>query len=172
MGALRFPETFRKSLGVTPSKQTDVLEGAAAAWLGFGPDSLPVWLQADARLTPAALRALLAPRRPVELASFHVPEVVQLPDGRPLVSVLSGEDPYVREGECNDAKELRLGLYLVKGKQATRAVEWPAVSCALGRVLSVVVDEEGALTLGYSHGASINFAWSGDHFERTEIGKR
>jgi hypothetical protein len=34
------------------------------------------------------------------------------------------------------------------------------------------MDEEGSLTIGYSNGTTTNFAWSGDHFERTEIGKR
>jgi hypothetical protein len=34
----------------------------------------------------------------------------------------------------------------------------------------VVLDGEGALTLGYASGATIDFIWSGDHFERTEIG--
>jgi len=95
-----------------------------------------------------------------------------MPDGRLLLAVLSGENPYTADGKCDAGKELRLGLYLVKGKTAQRVLEWPAATCALGRATSVVLDEEGALSIGYSNGPTINFAWSGDHFERTELGER
>jgi hypothetical protein len=67
---------------------------------------------------------------------------------------------------------LRPGLYLVTGKTALRVLEWPAATCALGRAASMELDEEGALAIGYSNGATMNFAWSGNHFERTELGKR
>jgi hypothetical protein len=86
--------------------------------------------------------------------------------------VVSGKDPYAVEGKCEADQELRLGLYLVQGKTALRVLEWPAATCALGRAISVGVDEEAALTIGYSNGATVNFVWSGDHFERTELGKR
>jgi hypothetical protein len=133
----------------------------------------PSWVEANARLTPALLRTLVTPDVVVAAAAnVNVPETVSLPDGRPLVTVLSGESPYTSDGKCDSDKELRLGLYLVKGKTAQLALEWPAATCALGRATSVVLDEEGALSIGYSNGPTINFAWSGDHFERTELGKR
>jgi len=95
---------------------------------------------------------------------------MSLPDGRILLSILTGNDPFFAEGQCNPQSELRLGLYLVQGRTARRALEWPAASCALGRASSVVLEDDGVLTIGYSSGATATFAWSGDHFERTGIG--
>lgn len=86
--------------------------------------------------------------------------------------MVSGKNPYAVAGQCDSERELRLGLFLVNGKTAQRALEWPAATCALGRAQAVGLDEEGALIIRYSNGATINFAWSGDHFERTELGNR
>ena len=59
-------------------------------------------------------------------------------------------------------------------RQATpielRALEWPASTCAVGRASSIELDEQGALTIGYSSGSTSGFTWSHDHFERTELG--
>jgi hypothetical protein len=51
-----------------------------------------------------------------------------------------------------------------------RVLDWPAMSCALGRALSVSLDEDGELSVGYSSGATVRFAWDRDHFERIEYG--
>ena len=102
----------------------------------------------------------------------NVPETLSLPDGRPVVSVLTGKNPYAVDGRCDADSELRMGLYLVTGTTALRVLEWPAATCALGRAASMELDEEGALTIGYSNGATMNFVWSGDHFGQTQLGKR
>lgn len=171
--ALRLPDDFRKGLKLKPPRGVVALEGQPDGWLGYGVLHYPAWVEADAPLTPGLLKALVTPHAvDAETAGVNVPEALSLPNGKPLIAVLSGESPYTANGTCDSDKELRLGLYLVKGKTAQRVLEWPAATCALGRATSVVLDEEGALSIGYSNGPTINFAWSGDHFERTELGKR
>jgi hypothetical protein len=171
--ALRLPDELRKGLKLKPPEAVTALEGAQGGWLGWDLLSYPAWVQGDAPLTPASLRPLVAPDavEPTKM-DVNAPDTLSLPDGRPIASLVSGKNPYGVAGQCDAEKELRLGLYLVTGKTARRVLEWPAATCALGRATSVVLDEEGALTIGYSNGATMNFAWSGDHFERTELGKR
>ncbi len=171
--SLKLPDEPRKALKLKPPEAVTAVEPAKDGWLGWDLMSYPAWVQGDGNLTPASLRALVAKDAldPAKVA-VNVPETLSLPNGRPLVSVLTGKNPYAVEGRCDSEQEVRLGLYLVTGKTARRVLEWPAATCALGRAASMEVDEEGALTIGYSNGATINFAWSGDHFERTELGKR
>jgi hypothetical protein len=170
---LRLPDDFRKGLKLKPPKSVVAFERQPDGWLGYGLLHFPDWVEADKPLTHELLDDL-ATSTPVDAESVgvNVPDTLALPNGKPLLTVLSGENPYAAQGTCDGDKELRLGLYLVKGKTAQRVLEWPAANCALGRATSVVLDEEGALSIGYSNGPIINFAWSGDHFERTELGKR
>jgi hypothetical protein len=171
--ALRLPDDFRKGLKLKPPEGVVALEGQPDGWLGYGVLHYPLWVEADAPLTPGLLKVLVAPNAvSAEKVGVNVPETLSLPDGRPLLAVLTGDNPYTPNGKCDAEKELRLALYLVKGKTAQRVLEWPAATCGLGRATNVVLDEEGALSIGYSNGPTINFAWSGDHFERTELGKR
>ena len=172
--ALRLPDEFRKGLKLKPPEDVVGLEGNAGGWLGYDILSYPSWVEADTNLTPATLEEMVAPGGiSAAEAGLHVPESLTLPNGKPLVVVLSGENPYTAaKGTCDSGKELRFGFYLVKGKVAQRALEWPAATCALGRANSMVLDEEGTLRIGYSNGPTINFAWSGDRFERTELGMR
>jgi hypothetical protein len=86
------------------------------------------------------------------------------------VARLTGVDPFQAGETCDKTRQLRLTVYLLKGATAERVLEWPASSCALGRGTSVALDEDGALTVGYETGGMVTFIWSGDHFERTEIG--
>jgi hypothetical protein len=171
--ALRLPDDFRKGLKLKPPKDVEALEGRQEGWLGYGALHYPAWVEGDAPLTAAVVSRLVATNAvSARKAGVNVPETLSLPDGRPLLAVLTGESPYTAAGKCDADKELRLALYLVKGKTAQRVLEWPAATCALGRATSVVIDEEGALSIGYSNGPTINFAWSGDHFEQTQLGKR
>ncbi|AGC42843.1 hypothetical protein MYSTI_01495 [Myxococcus stipitatus DSM 14675] len=171
--ALRLPDEVRKALKLKPSENVTALESAATGWLGWDLLSYPAWAQGDEDLTPDTLRELVVAKSvEAESANVKVPDTVSLPDGRPVVTVLTGKNPYAVEGRCDSEHELRMGLYLVTGKTATRALEWPVSTCALGRATSMEVDEEGTLTIRYSNGATINFAWSGDHFSRTELGNR
>ena len=171
--ALKLPDDFRKGLKLKPPESVVGLEGTEGGWLGYGVLSYPSWVEAEENLTPARLEAMVAPGGlKAEAMGVNVPETLTLPNGKNLVVVLSGENPYGAKGKCDAEKELRFGVYLVKGKTAQRALEWPAATCALGRANSMVLDEEGALRIGYSNGPTINFAWSEDHFERTELGMR
>ncbi|MBN1206435.1 MAG: hypothetical protein JXB05_16110 [Myxococcaceae bacterium] len=173
--ALKLSDEFRKGLKLKPPEDVTALEATRGAWLGWGLLHYPVWVEASRPLTSESLRSVVATDSvEPEKVDVNVPESLTLPGGRTLLTVVSGKDPYAVEGKCDSDLELRLGLYLVmgKGRTAQRALEWPAATCALGRALSVNLDEEGALSIGYSNGATINFAWSGDHFERTELGKR
>lgn len=174
--ALKLPDEFRKNLKLKPIEEVTALEAVKGGWVGWGLLHYPAWVEADKLLTSESLRAMVATDGvEPEKANLNIPEALTLNGGRTLLTVVSGKDPYAVEGKCEGDYELRLGIYLLqgKGKTATRALEWPAATCALGRALSVSMEEEdGALSIGYSNGAIINFAWSGDHFERTELGKR
>ncbi|NTX61667.1 hypothetical protein HUA74_13410 [Myxococcus sp. CA051A] len=171
--ALRLPDEPRKALKLKPPEHVTALEPAATGWLGWDLLSYPAWAQGDEELTPETLRELVV-TDPLKAASVNVnvPDTLSLPDGRPVVTVLSGKNPYAVAGQCDAEKELRLGFYIVTGKTAARVLEWPAATCALGRASSVELDEEDGLTIRYSNGATMNFAWSGDHFTRTELGNR
>lgn len=173
--ALKLPDEFRRGLKLKPPEDVLAFEAVPGGWLGWGVLHYPNWVEAQKPLSSASLQAMVAtdavePKK----VDLNVPDSLILPGGRTILTVVSGKNPYAVEGKCDAEQELRLGLYLVmnKGRTAKRALEWPAATCALGRALSVSMDEEGALSIGYSNGATINFAWSGDHFERTEIGKR
>lgn len=173
--ALKLPDDFRKGLKLKPPEDVIAFEAVRGGWVGWGVLQFPRWVQADKPLTHGSLAGLVT-TEPVDpqKVDVNVPDSLILPGGRTLLTVVSGKNPYAEAGKCNSDDELRLGLFLVtgKGRTAQRALEWPAATCALGRATSVSLDEEGALSIGYSNGTTINFAWSGDHFERTEIGKR
>ncbi len=173
--ALRLPDEFRKGLKLKAPEDVVAFEAVRGGWVGWGVLHYPTWVEAQKPLTSESLRSLVT-TDPVDPAQvdLNVPDSLILPGGRTILTVVSGKNPYAVEGKCDADMELRLGLFLVmnKGRTAQRALEWPAATCALGRALSVSMDEEGALSIGYSNGTTINFAWSGDHFERTEIGKR
>jgi len=173
--ALKLPDEFRKNLKLKPVEEVTSLEAVRGGWVGWGLLHYPAWVEAAKPLTSESLRAMVATDGvEPEKVNVNVPETLLLNGKQTLITVVSGKDPYAVEGKCDGDVELRLGLYLLqgKGRTAQRTLEWPAATCALGRALSVNLEEDGALSIGYSNGAIINFAWSGDHFERTELGKR
>lgn len=172
--SLRLSNELRAGLKLKPPAEVEGIEGREHGWVGYAKLHYPAWTLADEPLTAESLRPLVA-EEPVDPSSarMSVPEKLQVLGAGVVMPVLSGKDPYVSEGKCDPERELRFGFYLVEGKAARRVLEWPAATCSLGRATSVHLDdEEGALTIGYSNGATITFAWSNDRFERTEIGKR
>ncbi len=171
--ALKLPDDFRKGLKLKVPESVRALEAAPKGWLGWGVLHLPDWLEADEPLMPSLLREMVASDvvDPAKVG-VEVAEALSLPDGRTLLPVVFGKNPYAVAGQCDGEKELRLGIFLVERRTARQVLEWPAANCALGRAQAVVLDEEGALTIRYSNGATVNFAWSGDHFARTELGNR
>lgn len=168
---LRLPDALRRGLGLKPPSDVVSLEASDGGWLGYGVLLYPRWIQASEPIDAGTLKRLL-PSEAVDPDAVGVglPRKLQLPRGGELLSVLSGHNPYEQPGTCDGDKELRLGLFLVHGKSAERVLDFPAANCALGRATSVVLDEEGALTISYTNGATTHFTWSGDHFEQTQIG--
>jgi hypothetical protein len=168
---LSLPNAFRRGLKINPPDDVVALEGREHGWVGYALLHYPIWITADRPLTAELLRSFFLEelREPAQ-ARIFVPPRMQLPDGRPIATVLTGRDPFDPDGRCNPESELRIGLYVLQGVTARRALEWPAASCALGQASSVILDEDGALSIGYESGTTANFIWSSDHFERTEIG--
>ncbi len=168
---LRLPDDFRRALKVDPPKDVAALEGREHGWVGFALLHYPVWMIADRAMTPELLRTFFLEevRDPVE-ARISLPARMHLPDGRRLATILTGNDPFAENGGCNPENELKMGIYVLQGPSARRILEWPAASCKLGRASSVILDNDGGLSIAYATGATMNFIWSGDHFERTEIG--
>ena len=147
------------------------LEGRAGGWLGFNGQVDPKWVLGDRPLNEMYLRNLVADP-PIDPAAVrvYVPSRMQLPDGKALMAVLTGQDPFGADETCAPEREMRLALFQVRGRVGERVLDWPAMSCALGRALSVALDPDGELSVGYSSGATVRFSWDGDHFERIEYG--
>jgi hypothetical protein len=132
-----------------------------------------VWIESDKDLSPGRVRAFVTDN-PVDPDSVHIPIPAHMltPDGRMIVPLLAGSDPYSVQEQCDMSKELRLGLYAIEGKTADRVLEWTASNCGLGRAASITLGQDGSLSIGYSNGATTTFTWSGDHFEQTQLGMR
>ncbi len=171
--ALQLADAFRKDLKLGPPASVQGLEAREGGWLGFGRLHSPVWAQVDQALTPASLAQLVAetPLDPVA-AKLPLPTTLKLSKGQALHAVYTGKDPYAAEGQCLASAEVRVSLYVVQEKTAVQVLDWPVSTCALGRALSFELDGEDALTIGYSGGAVMRFAWTGEHFEQTQFGKR
>lgn len=169
--ALKVPDDFRKRLGLDPGEGVAGIEPRENGWVGYGILHYPLWAFADKPLTFEALRGMVS-EKPVDpsAAGVNLPQELPFRDRSSLYAIVSGKDPYEEPGKCDNDAELRMALYLIDGRTAVRALEWPAANCALGRITSVALDDEGGLTISYSNGAQVTFTWSHDHFERTQIG--
>jgi hypothetical protein len=170
-GPIRLPDGWRRSLALTPD--VEGVEGRPHGWIGISRRHEVVWAQGDAALTPVSLAELLG-EDPAESdpAGLRIDPVLTLPrDRRQLFSVLSGRAPFKPGGGCTEGAELRLGLYLVKGAAASRALSWPVASCLLGRANRLELGEDDSLSLGYTTGATAHFTWTQGRFERSELGQ-
>jgi hypothetical protein len=172
-GPTRIPDELRRIVKVQPPADVEGLEPRANGFVGFAELHYPSWGYTDEALTPASLRTLIAGEDSVDPGKVRLPitDTMVLPDNRPLYTVLTGKDPYVAD-KCDAEQELRLAMYGIKGNVALRVLEWPAITCGLGRALSFQLSPEGHLAIGYSNGSVANFTFSGDHFERSELGER
>ncbi len=175
--ALRLPDDFRKGLKLALglAEQVVGIEGREQGWVGYALLHHPVWIQADFPLTVQSLRSFVAREEKLadaKEAGINLPDELLLPGGGRVISVLTGKNPYVKAGECDGDSELRFGLYVVQDRAASKVLEWPAATCALGRAVAFDLSEDGELSIGYTNGASVSFQWFKDHFERTEIGAR
>lgn len=165
------PDDLRRAARIHVPSDIISLEPADGGWLGYGVLFYPEWIEADEAITVPVLERLL-PGEALDPAKAQVglDHQYELPDGRVLLSVLSGKNPYAVAGDCNPNHEMRLGLFLVKGRSAQRVLDRPASNCTLGRASSVVLDDKGNLTITYSNGGVSHFDWSKDAFEHTDIG--
>ncbi|MBK7858098.1 MAG: hypothetical protein IPJ65_05640 [Archangiaceae bacterium] len=172
-GPTRLPDELRKVVKVPPPADVEGLEARATGFVGYAELHYPTWGYTDAPLTAESLRALIAGNESIDPVKAKLPisENLTLPDSRPLMTVLTGTDPYSGD-KCDAEQEVRLAMYGVKGNVASRVLEWPAITCGLGRALSIQLSPEGHLQIGYSNGSVANFSFSGDHFERSELGAK
>jgi hypothetical protein len=170
--ALRLPSVVRRGAPVAP-KAVSGWQTQGNAWLGTNTRGDPLWVKAPTALSPSSLTRLVT-SEPVSPETFglFIPKNMTAPGRkRPMLPVVSGKDPFVG-GRCDPDRELRLSLWVVEGAVALEVLDWPVATCPLGRASSVVLEDDGGLTIGYSGGTTATFTWTGDRFERTELGMR
>ncbi len=172
-GPTRLPDELRKNLKLLPPAEVEGLEARPTGWVGYAVLHYPIWVISDSTLTPESLGELIAGAGAVDPKSvaLPLPPSMTLNDNRPIFTVLTGKNPYVGD-QCHSEDELRMAMYVAKGASATRVLEWPAVTCSLGRAMSFDLNPDGGLSIGYTNGSTAHFSWSGDHFERSELGKK
>jgi hypothetical protein len=172
-GPVRIPDELRRAVKVQPPADVEGLEPRANGFVGYAELHYPSWGYTDEPLTAQSLRTLIAGSDSVDPQKVHLPisDNMVLPDNRPLYTVLTGKDPYSGD-KCDADQELRLAMYGIKANVAMRVLEWPAITCGLGRALSFQLSPDGHLAIGYSNGSVANFTFSSDHFERSELGER
>ncbi len=170
-GPVRIPDELRKNAKLNPPSSVEGVESRPTGWVGYAVLHYPVWVQGDADLTPESLATLSVGDAAIEAikVDLPIPSSLTLPDMRPIFTVLTGKNPYVKD-ECHAENELRMAMYVVKGNTGARVLEWPAATCSLGRAMRFELNPEGQLTIGYTNGSTAHFVWSGDHFERSELG--
>jgi hypothetical protein len=170
-GPTRIPDELRKNLKLTPNADVEGIEAREHGWLGFSKLHYPTWAVGDETLTPESLGELIAGEGALPPASvaLPLPSTLHLPDNRPLFTVLTGKNPYVKDS-CISGNELRMALYVVNDRTATRVLEWPVATCKLGKAMRFEITPEGSLHIGYTGGSTQHFTWSGQRFERSELG--
>ncbi|HEX9508361.1 MAG TPA: hypothetical protein VF947_08130, partial [Myxococcales bacterium] len=168
---LQLPDDFRRSLHLSAPPEVVAFEGRENGWVGHGRLHSLVWALSDGEMTFEMLKGLLGEetRDPIKEKIALSPRM-RLRNVGLIYSLLTGSDPFAGDEHCDSKSEMRLGLYWIKASTARRVLDWPAATCLLGRALSVVMEPDGTLSISYTNGASVNFIWSTDHFERTEIG--
>ena len=172
-GPTRLPDELRKNLKLIPPSDVEGLEARPNGWVGYAMLHYPTWVIADSTLTPESLGDLIAGQGAIDPKSvaLPLPPAMTLNDNRPIFTVLTGKNPYIGD-QCHAEDELRMAMYVAKGSSASRVLEWPAVTCSLGRAMSFELNPDGGLSIGYTNGSTAHFSWSGDHFERSELGKK
>ncbi len=170
-GPTRVPDELRKVLKLNPTADVEGIEPRERGWLGYSKLHYPTWAVGDEPLTPESLAELVAGEAalPPAAVALPLPATLHLPDNRPLFSILTGKNPYVKDS-CISGNELRLALYVVTDKVASRVLEWPAATCRLGKAMRFEITPEGSLHIGYTGGSTQHFMWSGQRFERSELG--
>ena len=92
---LALPAVFRQGIRPRPPLEVQTVEGRQGGWVGFNGQVDPKWVLGDRPLNEQSLRVLVADA-PVDPATVrvYVPSRMQLPDGKALLAVLTGQDPF------------------------------------------------------------------------------
>lgn len=169
-GPTRIPDELRKSLKLAPTPEVEGIEAREKGWLGYSKLHYPTWAYGDEPLTAESLAQLVAGDAAIPPAAVALPTPkLVLDDNRPIFTILTGKNPYVKE-KCVADNELRMAMYVTKDRVASRVLEWPAANCKLGKAMRVELGNEGSLEIGYTSGTTHHFTWTVDHFERSELG--
>ncbi len=174
LGPLRLPDELRAQLQLKAPASIEAIEAREQGWAGYSRLHAVTWVQTDAAsLNLATLSAMVAGANAVDPASaaLPLPKELKLFGQKPLLTVLTGKNPYLKEG-CDPKAELRMAFFLVNKNTAHEVLDWPAANCELGRAMRFDFGEgdEGSLAIGYTSGVTQHFIWSNDHFERSELG--
>jgi hypothetical protein len=172
-GPAKLPEDLRKLVKGTPPNEVEGIEPRSNGWVGYAIMHYPKWVVGDDNLTAENIGPLIAGEGSLDpiAQGLQIPRVLTLSDNRPVMSVITGNNPY-GQNACNPENELRMALYVVKGTIGSRVLEWPVSTCALGRAKSVEMAPDDTLLIAYSNGSQAHFKWNGEHFERVEVGSR
>ena len=169
-GPTRIPDELRKNLKLAPTPDVEGIEAREKGWLGYSKLHYPTWALGDDVFTADSLASLIAGDTAIPPASVALPAVkLVLPDNRPIFTILTGKNPYVKD-TCVSDHELRMAMYVTKERVASRVLEWPAATCKLGRAMRLELSADGSLEIGYTSGTTHHFSWTVDHFERSELG--
>ncbi len=170
VGLTRIPDELRRNLKLTPTADVEGIEAREKGWLGYSKLHYPTWALADETFTPESLAELIAGENAIPAASVALPSPkLVLNDNRPIFTILTGKNPYVRD-TCVSDNELRMAMYVTRDRVASRVLEWPAATCKLGKAMRLELGAEGSLEIGYTSGTTHHFTWTVDHFERSELG--
>ena len=170
-GPTRLPDELRKNLKLTPTPDVEGLEAREKGWLGYSKLHYPTWALGDETFTAESLAELIAGEAAIPPASVALPPVkLVLNDNRPIFTILTGKNPYVKD-TCISDNELRMAMYVTKDRLASRVLEWPAATCKLGKAMRLELSADGSLEIGYTTGTTHHFTWTVDHFERSELGQ-
>ena len=111
---LALSDTFRRGIRPRPPSEVQTVEGRPGGWVGFNGQVDPKWVLGDRPLNEQSLRVMVS-ETPVDPAAVrvYVPSRMQLPDGKALLAVLTGQDPFGQDESCAPEREMRLAV-LVK----------------------------------------------------------
>src|SRR5262249_51210496 len=113
---LALPAGFRTGLRPRPPPEVQTVAGRPGGGGGCNGQVDPKWVLGDRPLNEQSLRMLVS-EAPIDPAAVrvYVPSRMQLPDGKALLAVLTGQDPYGQDDSCAPEREMRLAVFWVKG---------------------------------------------------------
>ena len=113
---LALSESFRRGIRPRPPAEVQTVEGRPGGWVGYNGQVDPKWVLGDRPLNEQSLR-LMVSDTPVDPAAVrvYVPSRMQLPDGKALLAVLTGQDPFAPGRELRPRAGDATGAVLGEG---------------------------------------------------------